>query len=192
MGKLLDMMDTKKFWFEKGHTPWNKSKTLTKKHKDNIGSSMKGKPSAMKGRTKESGLYPENSGFRKGHPHYTTKGDFKKGEGMGRNNVMFGKVVFSHKRYYYKGIWMRSSWEVAYAKYLDKNNLKWEYERDTFNLKNTTYTPDFYLPETNQYVEIKGYMHSEAYLKIKEFILNNPDINYVIIRRKDLKKVGVL
>jgi len=65
--------------FKIGHSAWNKNKKLTKKHKENIGRSMTGKPSIMKGKTKDSGLYPENCGFSKGHPDYTSEGNFKKG-----------------------------------------------------------------------------------------------------------------
>jgi len=91
----------------------------------------------------------------------------------------------------YKNINMRSSWEIAYAKYLDKNNIKWEYEPDTFDLEYTTYTPDFKI-ENKKYIEIKGYMSPEAYFKIKKFILTNSEIDYVLLIEKDLKQKGIL
>ena len=91
----------------------------------------------------------------------------------------------------YKNINMRSSWEVKYAEYLDKNNIKWKYEPDTFDLGNTTYTPDFKL-NNKKYVEIKGYMSPEAYFKIKKFILNNPDIDYILLTEKDLKQKEII
>ena len=59
-----------------------------------------------------------------------------------------GKVITNSKRYIYKGYSMRSTWEVKYAKYLDKNNIKWYYEIRKFHLGNTSYTPDFYLEES--------------------------------------------
>ncbi|MCK9597292.1 hypothetical protein M0R19_08975, partial [Candidatus Pacearchaeota archaeon] len=71
-------------------------------------------------------------------------------------------------------------------------NIKWEYEKDTFKLKDTTYTPDFYLNDKDMYVEIKGFMHADAYFKIKEFILSNPNIKYMLMTRSDLKKSGVI
>jgi len=46
-----------------------------------------------------------------------------KGTRTGRNNSMFNKITIT-KRGIYKGIHMRSSWEIAYVKYLDKNNIK--------------------------------------------------------------------
>lgn len=86
----------------------------------------------------------------------------------GKNSYNFGRITHG-KGSYYKNIWMRSSYEVAYAKYLDKNNVKWLYEPKTFDLGNTTYTPDFYLPETDEYIEIKGYWREDAKIKFRLF-----------------------
>jgi len=91
----------------------------------------------------------------------------------------------------YKGINMRSGYEIGYAKYLDKNKIRWEYEPDTFDLGNTTYTPDF-KREDNVYVEIKGWMRKEALIKIKKFIRQNPDIKYLLLGERELKKLGVI
>ena len=74
---------------------------------------------------------------------------------IGRNSPRFGKLAIHGKKIKYNGIWMRSTWEVAYAKWLDKQNIKWLYESKVFDLGNCTYTPDFYLPESDTYIEIK-------------------------------------
>jgi len=91
----------------------------------------------------------------------------------GINNGMYGKPspkgAGRGKGDYYKDIWLRSSYEIAYAKWLDKNNIKWLYESKTFDLNNTTYTPDFYLPKSNTYIEIKGYWRNDAKKKFKLF-----------------------
>lgn len=162
----------------------------------NIGNTngfKKGMVSLMTGKTKEFGLYPNRCGFQVGHKKCGGR-DFKKGEGLGReNNIFKSPIVYTNnKKSYYKNIYMRSGWEVKYAKWLDSKNIKWEYEKETFKLKETTYTPDFYLPEQNIYVEIKGFMHIDAYFKIKEFILNNPNIRYLLMTKEDLKKEGVI
>ena len=52
----------------------------------------------------------------------------------GNKNPMFGKPTPFGKWAKYKNTYMRSSWEIAYAKYLDKNNIKWEYEPKRFIL----------------------------------------------------------
>lgn len=65
----------------------------------------------------------------------------------------------------------RSRLECTYATYLDKSGIKWEYERDSFPYldikgKRRTYTPDFYLADTDEYIEIKGYDNGESNYKI--------------------------
>jgi hypothetical protein len=101
----------------------------------------------------------------------------------------FAKLLHS-KKTKYRGIWMRSGWEKKYAEYLDKQNIKWLYESKTFDLGNTTYTPDFYLPETNEYIEIKGYLRNSSKNKMIKFkkIFNN----LLILNKKKLIKLGVL
>lgn len=99
----------------------------------------------------------------------------------GKKNSMFGKLTPHGIWQTYKGHKMRSSWEVAYAKYLDKNNIKWLYESKTFDLGNTTYTPDFYLPKENKYIEIKGYWRQDALKKFRLFKDKYKNINIEII-----------
>lgn len=56
----------------------------------------------------------------------------------------------------YKGIVMRSSWEVDFAKQMDKLDVVWEYEPVTFTCDSgLRYTPDFYLIDSNLFVELK-------------------------------------
>lgn len=57
----------------------------------------------------------------------------------------------------YKKIRFRSKLEANWAKWLDENNIKWSYETQGFNLEDGTwYLPDFYLPEINIIIEVKG------------------------------------
>ena len=94
----------------------------------------------------------------------------------------------------YKNIVMRSSWEIKYAQYLDENNIKWEYESKIFRLDklNKSYIPDFYLPKTNEYIEIKGYMRPEAQEKINQFKNQYNEVKLTILFEQDLKQLGVL
>jgi len=109
----------------------------------------------------------------------------------GKLNPHFGKV--SHGKWSkYKGTWMRSSYEVAYAKYLDKNNIKWQYESKTFDLGNTTYTPDFYLPESDTYIEIKGYWRDDAKKKFNLFKKLYKNINLLILTEIHLKSLRLI
>lgn len=109
-----------------------------------------------------------------------------------RNHPMYGKLATHGKGNYYKNIWMRSSWEIAYAKYLDRQHIKWLYESKIFDLGNTTYTPDFYLPETNTYIEIKGYWRDDAKKKFKLFQKIYNDIIIKILTKKELTNNQIL
>jgi len=91
------------------------------------------------------------------------------------------KTMMQKGSKYYKGFLMKSSWEVAYAKWLDKQDIKWEYELKTFDLGNTTYTPDFYLPKKNTYIEIKGWFRKDAKQKMIRFHKLFPDVKVIII-----------
>lgn len=110
----------------------------------------------------------------------------------GRNNPMFGKIAHHGKWIKYKGTKMRSSWEVAYAKYLDKNSVKWQYEPKTFDLGTTTYTPDFYLPDSDTYVEIKGWWRDDAKKKFKMFQKQYFSMNTVLLMKKELLKLKII
>ena len=59
------------------------------------------------------------------------------------------------------------NWEVEFAKLLDEKDIKWIYTNDKFDYvyenKIHKYYPDFYLPEFDTYIEIKGYPTKRAY-----------------------------
>lgn len=65
-----------------------------------------------------------------------------------------------------KYVWLRSTYEYIYAKWLDKNNIDWDVEVKTYQLENTTYRPDFFIYEDknlSKIVEIKGYWDNRKY-----------------------------
>jgi len=75
---------------------------------------------------------------------------------------------------------MDSNWEVAMANRLDELDINWhrdpemklEYETRSGRKKN--YIPDFYLPDLDIYVEVKGYWTDAARHKMKDVIKRNP------------------
>lgn len=73
----------------------------------------------------------------------------------------------------YNGIKMLGSWEIKFAKWLDEKQIKWERVKNTFkyqfNDKIKQYTPDFYLPEFDTYIEIKGYPVPKDFAKWEQF-----------------------
>lgn len=91
----------------------------------------------------------------------------------------------------YKGIDLHGKWELAYAKYLDKNNIAWVRPKDRFpyqfNEKQRFYTPDFYLPVEDTYIEIKGYKTVKDEQKWKQF-----PKNLKILTKKELKTLDII
>ncbi len=94
--------------------------------------------------------------------------------------------------YEYKGNDLHGTWELAYAIYLDEHNIKWKRNKDKFQYvyqdKMHYYTPDFYLIDTNQYVEIKGYKNGKDYAKWKQF---PEDKHLIVLQYEDLFSMGI-
>jgi hypothetical protein len=94
-------------------------------------------------------------------------------------------------------IWMRAAWEVGYALYLDGKGIEWMYEQRKFFVgegpwDGVTYAPDFYLPETGWFVEIKGREDDKFKNKFAEFRKRHPGYRVKILRRAQLRKKGVI
>lgn len=82
-------------------------------------------------------------------------------------------------------VWLRSSWEYIYAKWLDNNNINFKVEYIRFKLSNkSSYTPDFFIYENDilQYiVEIKGYKRKSSMDKIELFKKDYPHIKIIVV-----------
>lgn len=91
----------------------------------------------------------------------------------------------------YKGVKLHGKWELQYAKWLDNNNIKWRRPNEKFvyifENKERFYTPDFYLIETNEYVEIKGYETEKDRSKWRDFPLK-----LKVIKGKGLFEMGII
>jgi ribosomal protein S14 len=86
---------------------------------------------------------------------------------------------------------MKSTWEIRYAEWLDSHGVQWTYEPE-FKLSNDyIYMPDFKLGN-GDIIEIKGYMREDARKKWELFCRDYPDLNKFLLRKEDLKKLGVL
>lgn len=95
--------------------------------------------------------------------------------------------------YNYNGVDLHGTWELNYAKWLDKNNIKWERCRRSFSYlfenKRRRYTPDFFLPETNEYIEIKGYKTEKDEAKWDQF---PKEFKLVILMKKELEDLNII
>lgn len=73
----------------------------------------------------------------------------------------------------YKNEKFQGTWEVNFAKQLDFLNIKWirplEKFDYIFNNEIHKYIPDFYLPEYDLYIEIKGYPTEKDFIKWNNF-----------------------
>ena len=87
---------------------------------------------------------------------------------------------------------MRSSWEVLFDKYCLRNHIKYRYEFKRFYFKDCTYLPDFYLPETNKYIEIKGWWYKNGKKRFNLFKKLYPKIKIDLLMKKQLQEIGVL
>ena len=88
---------------------------------------------------------------------------------------------------------MDSTWEVACAKRLDELGVRW-IRNPNIKLKYTTrgrrprnYIPDFYLPDHDVYIEVKGYWTEAARHKMNDVQKRNP-VRIVIL--ESLKEIG--
>ena len=95
--------------------------------------------------------------------------------------------------YNYNGVDLHGKWELNYAKWLDANQIKWQRCKDSFLYeyegKTRRYTPDFYLVDTDEYIEIKGYKTDKDDAKWSQFPKYR---TLVILLENDLKAIGVI
>lgn len=56
----------------------------------------------------------------------------------------------------YKGFRFRSRSEARWAVFHDTIQINWRYEEQGFDLDGTCYLPDFWVPDWNAWIEIKG------------------------------------
>lgn len=92
---------------------------------------------------------------------------------------------------------VRGHWEENVANKLNSIGVIWErgkvlkYKKDIIR----RYTPDFYLPTLNAFIEVKGYYPEEDKLKMKLVLDYNPDIKVYFLgslNYNDFLKNGIL
>lgn len=83
----------------------------------------------------------------------------------------------------YNGYRFRSRLEARWAVFFDAADIRYEYEPEGFEVNGERYLPDFYLPELDTYVEVKGKRQGYEYeiLKLREFIVWGGPIKQILI-----------
>ena len=79
-------------------------------------------------------------------------------------------------------------YELTFAKFLNSKNICWVKNDIIFKLEHGTYKPDFYLPELDLWIEIKG-RNCGAYVrhfskKIRDFSIINKIITFYFRSKK--------
>lgn len=99
------------------------------------------------------------------------------------------------------GIFVRSSWEANYARYLNwlvslKQIKSWQYEEKTFEFPvkkgSKFYTPDFTVINNNasvEYHEVKGWMDQKSKTKLRRMAKYFPAIKLVLIDEPVYKEI---
>ncbi len=142
--------------------------TISKETREKIAKAWKGKKHSQEEKNKIS------IGIRKAikeHP-----------ESYSSSNVN-GRV----QHYNYNGYKIDGLWELEVAKYLDSKNIKWEKPNKGFeyewNNSIHLYFPDFYLPEYDYYIEVKGYQRERDLYKWKSVD------KLIIIKAKEITQI---
>lgn len=114
-----------------------------------------------------------------------------------KNAIMMGKRLIQeqdfndnyqyktewHKTWNNKLVFLRSSYESDYAKYLDDNQIDYDVEKirieyfDTQKNKQRCAIPDFYLPNTNTIIEIKS-IHTLDVQEMKDKVKAYKELGY--------------
>lgn len=62
----------------------------------------------------------------------------------------------------------RSLYEVWFARCLKKHHVNFKYEPHSFFFDGRYYTPDFYIPDKEIYIECKGLWHKDSKTKVRK------------------------
>ncbi len=81
------------------------------------------------------------------------------------------------------GFYARSTWEANVARSFLCEELEYVYEPTRLRGKGFTYCPDFYLPELDCFVEVKGYIDKIARQKLQLF--NKYHLDYLLITKPE-------
>jgi hypothetical protein len=157
--------------FHRGRPSWRKGKPLSEVHKERIAEAQRGRkisPETIQKikDTKSQRTYVYSEDQRQklivsltGRKH--TPESIEKQSQVRKD--LWAAGVYENVEFFtsyskptrYRGIRMRSKFEAKIAKILDSNGIAWLYEPQRFVFSETSYRPDFYLPEFGIWIECK-------------------------------------
>jgi hypothetical protein len=85
--------------------------------------------------------------------------------------------------------WFRSKSERNYARFLRFLGIPYAYEPTTFVFEKIrsgirTYKPDFYLPSSGEYHEVKLWLDKRSAIQLKRMRIHHPQVKVVVIGRE--------
>jgi len=86
-------------------------------------------------------------------------------------------------------IYFYSRWEANFARLLNYLKIKWQYQPKTFDLKTQNYTPDFYLPDVGNFIEIKNFLWKYSRIRDDKFRKIYPKVKLQLILKDDYLKL---
>lgn len=102
------------------------------------------------------------------------------------------KITLNNVTYY-----MRSTWEIAFATYLNEHNIEFKYEpfaiKYEFNEKVKTYYPDFYIINSHLVVEIKPYnLCNDLKVQAKKLATEAQGYKFMFITENELNSLNTI
>lgn len=100
---------------------------------------------------------------------------------------MFGKTPGHGRRVFceHLGKWLRSSWELTIAQAMLSLNIAHTYESHRLDLGDCTYLPDFYLPDLDIFIEVKGWENLRFATVLPKLREQRPDVRLLVIRQAE-------
>ena len=132
--------------------------------------------------------------------HTTSCGCYMVFKVTGVNSPLYGKPPKHGKGAWFKGVWLRSSYEVAFAKMAENMKINWVAEPRAYpvtyefegKIYNGTYTPDFEFTDMGIIFELKGYWRGDAKVKYEAFRAQYPELKVKLLMKEDLKRMGII
>ena len=123
----------------------------------------------------------------------------KKKLSKGVNNPNYGKLPKHGNWCRYKGSNLRSTWELAFAKFCISHRIHYRFEYKTFpikyiynsTLREGTYTPDFYLPQLDTYIEVKGWWRDDAKAKFVAFTKTYSGVTINVFDKHQMRESNI-
>lgn len=92
---------------------------------------------------------------------------------------------------------LQGSWELAYARHLDEQEIEYEVHHGRIPYTDDegvarSYYPDFKLLETNEYIDVKNPLYVEKHARKIELVRQQNDIKLTVLGKKELHSLGVM